>query len=245
MAPVGRWPRAIFYDSKTTLFDWAWSWRKAAEEIVAKYGGTSDVDAFFEDWIVLFEGFQRRAAFSRYADLTEHISRGLEYAYRLHGIRGVPADDVKIYSDLQDQVQPFPDVEEAFERQRALGVKVIIFSDVETRFIQGYVNKLKRFKPDFVGSSEMARIHKPNPRVYQWVLREVGLQPRDVLYCAAPQFDIQGALASGIKAAWLRRPRGRLGRTNVTFEAGDVPADYEIEDLHQLNRIIEANLQPA
>ena len=47
---TGRWPRAIFYDSKTTFFDWAWSWREAAERIAAKYRAT-DVDALFEDWI--------------------------------------------------------------------------------------------------------------------------------------------------------------------------------------------------
>lgn len=94
MGVLGRWPRAVFYDSKTTLFDWAWRWRQAAEMIAAKYGGAIDVDAFYEDWIVMFEGFQRRAAFNRYADLTNHIRDGLAYAYRLHGIRGEPEKDV-------------------------------------------------------------------------------------------------------------------------------------------------------
>jgi 2-haloacid dehalogenase len=241
---TGRWPRAIFYDSKTTLFDWAWSWREAAERIAAKYGAT-DVDAFFEDWIVLFEGLHRRAAFGRYADLTTHVRDALAYAYRMHGIRGEPDADVQIYLELQDEVEPFPEVVGALQQQRALGVKIIIFSDVETRFIEQYVSKLKGFTPDFVGSTEQARVHKPNPRVYQWVLRQVGLEARDVIYCAAPQFDIQGALSSGIKAAWLRRAQGRLGRKNVTFEAGGVPADYEIEDLNQLTHILEANLRLA
>jgi len=244
MTAVGRWPRAVFYDSKTTLFDWAWSWRQAADQIAAKYGGGFDVDAFYEDWIVMFEGFQRRAAFNRYADLTNHIRDGLQYAYRLYGIPGEADKDVQIYVDLQSRVEPFPEVVDQLHRQRALGVKTFIFSDVETRFIEMYVSKLKGFTPDFVGSSEQARIHKPNPRVYRWVLAQVGLEARDVLYCAAPQFDIQGALGCGIKAAWLRRPRARLGRKNVTFEAGDVPADYEIEDLHQLTRILETNLRP-
>ena len=240
---LGRWPRAIFYDSKTTLFDWAWSWREASNQIAKKYGAV-DADAFFEDWVVLFEGFQRRAAFSRYADLTNHVRDGLAYAYRMHGIKGDPAADVKIYTDLQDRVEPFPEVVGALKAQQALGVKVVIFSDVETRFIEGYVSKMKGVTPDFVGSTEQARVHKPNPRVYRWVLRQINLEPRDVLYCAAPQFDIQGALSAGIPAAWLRRAQGRLGRKNVTFDAGDVPADFEIEDLDQLTRIVEANLRP-
>jgi 2-haloacid dehalogenase len=239
---IGRWPRAIFYDSKTTLFDWAWSWREAAERIAAKYG-VIDVDAFYEDWVVLFEGLHRRAAFNRYADLTNYVRDALAYTFRMHGVRGEPEQDVKFYLDLQDKVEPFPEVLDALQQQRALGVKIIIFSDVETRYIESYVSKLRGFTPDFVGSTEQARVHKPNPRVYQWVLKQVGLDARDVIYCAAPQFDIQGALASGITAAWLRRPQGKLGRKNVTFEPGGIAADYEIEDLNQLTRVLEANLR--
>ena len=241
MTTIGRWPRAIFYDSKTTLFDWAWSWREAAQALAAKYRA-ADADAFFEDWVVMFEGFQRRAAFNRYRDLTHHIRDGLAYAYRLHGIRGAPDKDVEVYLELQSRVQPFPEVASALRAQQGLGVKVLIVSDVETRYIEGYASKLAGFKPDFVGSSEQARIHKPNPRLYHWVLRCTGLEARDVLYCASPQFDVQGALACGIKAAWLRRPQGRLGRKNATFEPGDVPADYEIENLDQLTAICKANL---
>lgn len=242
---TGRWPRAIFYDSKTTLFDWAWSWRTAAEQIVAKYGNTADVDAFYEDWVVLFEGVHRRAAFSRYADLTQHVRDALAFAERLHGIRGNPVEDVKLYLDLQAQVQPFPEVVDAFKEQRALGVKIIVFSDVETEYIEGYVSKLGGFHPDFVGSTEQARVHKPNPRVYAWVLKQVGLNPQDVLYCAAPQFDIQGALACGIRTAWLRRQAGKLGRRNITFDVADAAPDYEVADLNELTRLVRANLQPA
>jgi 2-haloalkanoic acid dehalogenase type II len=241
MTMVGRWPRAVFYDSKTTLFDWAWSWREAAQAIAAKYGA-ADADAFYEDWVVMFEGFQRRAAFNRYRDLTHHIRDGLAYACRLHGIRGDPDRDVQVYLDLQRRVEPFAEVRDALREQQALGVKVLIVSDVETRYIEGYAAKLAGFKPDFLGSSEQAGIHKPNPRLYHWVLRRTGLEARDVLYCASPQFDVQGALACGIKAAWLRRSGARLGRKNATFEAGDVPADYEIENLDQLTAICRANL---
>lgn len=240
MAMVGRWPKAIFYDSKTTLFDWAWSWRHASDDIAAKYAGVNAA-AFYEDWVVLFEGFQRRAAFNRYKDLTHHVVDGLRMAYRMHGIAGDPEKDVQIYLDLQARVEPFDDVLPAFQRQRALGVKIIVFSDVETKYIEGYVSKLNDFRPDFVGSTEQARVHKPNPRVYNWVLRQVGLEARDVLYCAAPQFDVQGALSAGIPAAWMRRTKGRLGLKNKTFEAGDVTPDFEVEDCHQVTRIIEVN----
>src|ERR1700730_10152006 len=42
MAVKGRWPRAVFYDSKTTLFDWGWSWATAAATLVRKDGSNVD-----------------------------------------------------------------------------------------------------------------------------------------------------------------------------------------------------------
>jgi hypothetical protein len=38
-------------------------------------------------------------------------------------------------------------------------------------------------------------------------------------------------------AAWLRRPEGRLSKE--THTAGDLPADFEVESLHEVTRILE------
>jgi FMN phosphatase YigB (HAD superfamily) len=65
---------------------------------------------------------------------------------------------------------------------------------------------------------------------------------RDVLYCAAPVFDVQGAMAMGMLAAWLRRPEGRLSKD--THAAGSIEADWEVESLHDVTRIIELNRGP-
>jgi FMN phosphatase YigB (HAD superfamily) len=103
-----------------------------------------------------------------------------------------------------------------------------------------YVSKFRTFKPDFVGSTEQPRIHKPNPLTYQWVLEQNGLKERDVLYCAAPAFDVQGAMSAGLIAVWLRRPvDGML--VNQAPSARGIPADYEIESLHDVTRILAAN----
>lgn len=241
MAIIGRWPRAVFYDSKTTLFNWAWSWREAASQIVAKHGAPVAPQDFLETWVRMFEGLHRRAAFFRYTQVTDLVRESLAYACKLHGFAGSP-DDVELYLKLQQQVELFPDTEEALAKQQALGVKIIIYSDVEAKYLRLYVSKFRQFKADFVATTEDAGVAKPNPRTYWWVLRKTGLEPRDVLYCAAPMFDIQGAMSTGMIAAWLRRPEGRLSRE--THSAGDLPADYEIESLHELTRILEVNRRP-
>ena len=232
----GRWPRAIFYDSKGTLFDWPWTWKQAAQKIVDKYHAPVTGDAFLESWAKFFEGYHRRAAAYRYTPVSELIRQAMVTAFKMHDIKGSP-DDVNLMLDVQDQVQLFPETEAALQEQQDLGVKVWIYSDVERKYLDMYVSKFKKFKADFVGTTDEAGFHKPHPRTYYWVLRQTGLDVRDVLYCAGPTFDCQGAMAVNMVTAQIRRS----GMTRDTFLPGDTPADYEIDDLHGITEIIKRN----
>ena len=236
MAITGRWPRAIFYDSKTTLFNWAGSWRGAAAQLLKQHGAQVSEPEFVETWVRTFEGLHRRAAFFRYTQVTDLVREALATAYQMYGITG-GANDVEAFLDLQSKVELFPDTEAALTNQQQLGVKVFIYSDVETKYLDMYVAKFKAFKADFVGTTEQAGVAKPNPRTCQWVLRKTGFEPREVLYCAAPMFDIQGAMSAGMIAAWLRRPDGRLSKE--THTAGDLAADFEVESLHDVTQLVE------
>jgi FMN phosphatase YigB (HAD superfamily) len=141
--------------------------------------------------------------------------------------------------DVQDQVQLFPETEAALQEQQDMGVKVLIYSDVERKYLDMYVSKFKTFKPDFVGTTDEAGFHKPHPKTYFWVLRRTELDVRDVLYCAGPTFDCQGAMAVNMITAQIRRSGDSLARE--TFVPGDTPTDYEIDDLHGITEIIKRN----
>jgi FMN phosphatase YigB (HAD superfamily) len=155
---------------------------------------------------------------------------------KMHDINGSP-DDVKLMLDLQDQVRLFPETEAALQEQQDLGVKVIIYSDVEAKYLAMYVSKFRKFKADFVGTTDQAGFHKPHPKTYYWVLGKMGLDIRDVLYCAGPTFDCMGAMAVNMITAQIRRS----GMSRETFLPGDVPADYEIDDLHGITEIVKRN----
>ena len=155
---------------------------------------------------------------------------------KMHDIAGSP-DDVKLMLKLQDKVQLFPETEKALTEQQKLGVKVIIYSDVEKKYLDMYVSKFKKFKADFVGTTDQAGFHKPHPKTYYWVLNKMRLDTRDVLYCAGPTFDCMGAMAVNMITAQIRRS----GMSRETFLPGDVPADFEIDDLHGVTEIIKRN----
>ncbi len=243
MAIKGSWPRAIFYDSKTTLFDWGWSWATAAKTIVERYGSTVDPQQFAANWVRLFEGHHRRTAFAGYRPVTEIITEALLDTFHILDVPGT-AEDVSAYTDLQKDVGLFAETEPALQEQQDLGVKIWTYSDVERKYLDMYVSKFERFTPDFVGSTEQARFHKPNPRTYAWVLHENDLQPRDVLFCAAPSFDVQGAMSFGMLAARLQRPTAKQSDGVLANEADGsrgIRPDYVIESLHDITTIIRAN----
>src|SRR5262245_3084104 len=122
----GRWPRAVFYDSKGTLFDWPWTWKTAAEKIVKKYSAAVTAQQSSETWATVFERQHRRAAAVRYTRESELIQQALLTTVNVHDIEGSP-QDVNLMLELQNQVQLFLETEAALQEQQDLGVKVLIY----------------------------------------------------------------------------------------------------------------------
>ncbi len=229
MKQADGWPKAIFYDSKNTLFDWSGEGVEASSNIVKHYESDVDGEAFKALWHRLLISENHRTAFSEYREFTEALKESLDYTLKYFNIPGSP-EDVKFMLDLWDRVKTFPDTVPALKKQQEM-TKVLIFSNVETSYLDMMVDKMEGFKPDFVGTMEQARTCKPSPRAYYWVLEKNQLKIEDVLYCARPQWDVQGALALGMKSVWLNR---------VQEELDGVKPDYEVTDLHGVTEIVES-----
>jgi 2-haloalkanoic acid dehalogenase type II len=221
-------PKAVFYDSKNTLFDWSQFWVRASEAIIAHYGGSQDGSSFKALWHRLLISENHRTAFSTYREFTVALEESLEYAMKVMDIPGERAD-VCFMLDLWDEVPPFADTVPALAAQQKLA-RILIFSNVETRYLEMMAGKMDGFTPNFMGSMEQARCCKPSPRAYEWVLEKNGLTPDEVIYCAGPQWDVQGAKALGMRAVWLNRSGEALE---------GVAPDWEIKDLHGVTQILE------
>ena len=236
METKNKWPKAIFYDSKSTLFDWYPVWVKASSNILKRYENNIDDEEFMQTWMDIGTGTHHKAAFAAYRKFTDILKQGLADTFRYYGIPGNPDEDIHRLVELWDEVQPFPDTLPALTRQQEM-TKIIIFSNVETEYLDMMVKKLHGFKPDFVGDMDQAGAHKPSPRAYYWVLKQNNLEVEDVLYCARPQWDVQGAMALGMKAIWLNRLQWRA---QVPEKLQGVKPDYEVRDLHGVTKILES-----
>ena len=59
---------------------------------------------------------------------------------------------------------------------------------------------------DALVTSEMARAYKPDPRVFQRTLSDIGVSPAEALYVGDTLLDdVHGAKLAGMQAAWLNR----------------------------------------
>lgn len=197
------YPKAIFYDSKTTIFDWMDQWQEAVDRIIGKYDADVSTAEFRERWAAGMGGYFHRAAFSEYRDLDPCIRDGLIDTFNAFDIDGDP-DDMQFFTDLYDDVYPFEEADEALAKQQEY-TEVWTFSNVESRYLDMMVDKLS-VEPDFVGTMEDAGYIKPNPYAYRWVLEQNDMTADEVLYCAAPIFDVNGSMAFGMQCAYLNRP---------------------------------------
>ena len=223
-----KWPKAVFYDSKKTLWDWSGKWIESCEQLLKKYDSSIDPKEFKEVWNFYHTDFNHKGAFGANNSFQWNQQRALMHAFKYFNMIGDP-EDVKFMESSWKDVPCFPEVEEELIKQQQM-CKVFIFSNIETHYLNLLCNSFKTFKPDFVGDMQKANTSKPNPRAYYWVLEQVGMTVDDVIYCACPQWDLQGALAIGMKTIWLDRDNEPL--------TGAQP-DHIVTDLCGVTKTIE------
>jgi len=91
-------------------------------------------------------------------------------------------------------------------------------------------NKLNEFISQIMVSEEVGE-HKPNPLIFNELLKRICMNPCDVIMVGdSLKNDIQGAKNAGIKSVWYN-PENNKNET-------DILPDYEINDLLQLKGIL-------
>jgi len=86
---------------------------------------------------------------------------------------------------------------------------------------------------DLVLSAELARHYKPDREVYLTAVSLLGLEPREVMMCAAHRGDLHAAAECGLRTAFIHRP-DEFGEVRKADEARPGEFDVVARDISDL-----------
>jgi putative hydrolase of the HAD superfamily len=96
---------------------------------------------------------------------------------------------------------------------------------------------------DVVVISGEVGVQKPDPRIFEMAVRQVKLQPREVVYIGDTSGDVHGALDAGLCPILIRREGSateqEVGDFKVNQQAGDNVAIEGVETIAKLGDLVE------
>jgi 2-haloacid dehalogenase len=127
----------------------------------------------------------------------------------------------------------YPEVPGALSELKTREFTIAILSNGTPTMLEAAVknSQLEAMIPQ-IFSVETAGVFKPDPRVYQIAVNELGVKPEEIVFQSSNAWDAAGAAAFGFKVAWVNRfgqsPERLPGKPQV-----------EIKDLSELPILLE------
>ncbi|MGO2291566.1 MAG: haloacid dehalogenase type II [Pseudoalteromonas sp.] len=121
-----------------------------------------------------------------------------------------------------------PDVKSSLQILKDRGYKLVSLTNSSNKGVKAQFENagLTEFF-DARYSIEDIKIYKPDLRAYEWALEKLDVKPEEALLVAAHGWDIAGAKAAGLNAAFIARPGKAL------YPLAQKP-DFNVKDLTEL-----------
>ena len=150
----------------------------------------------------------RLTAMERYEPFDQVTARALDYALAAAGRELDPTQKAALLARYDD-LEPFADVGPGLGRLREANYPMVVFSNGSPRMLDAIMDRagLRRFFDGFVSVDEV-KTYKPSPRVYRLVADRLGRPIEEVRLISSNPFDVLGAAAAGMQAAWVDRAGG-------------------------------------
>jgi 2-haloacid dehalogenase len=126
------------------------------------------------------------------------------------------------------RLAPFADADAGLERMAGESHRLAVLSNGTPAMLDAALRSAgleSRFEA--VISADEVRAYKPAPRVYRHAAERLGLPVEAVMMVSANPFDIIGARAAGMTAAWVRR-------SAAVFDPLDHRPSFEVGSLVEL-----------
>jgi len=147
----------------------------------------------------------RRGLMQHYEDFAACTRQALDYTCA-HYRTSLSAPQKLALLERYRTLPPFADAAPGLERLRDQGYRLFAFSNGTSETVRGLLAAaaLADYFIDIVSVDDL-RSYKPNPAVYCHFLRRSGASGGEAWLISSNPFDVIGALAAGMRAAWIRR----------------------------------------
>lgn len=218
--PPATKPKVILFDVNETLLDMTPVKKKVNSILDSKEG--------FRIWFgMLLQYSLVDNCTARYHDFTQIAGAAL-YMAAIALEATVEEDDKKDVSAVMKELAPYPDVEEGLQLLKEAGYRLATLtnSTQQTQTAQLQAAEPGQYFEEML-SVDAVHKYKPASESYRYATETLGVAPQDVLLVAAHGWDIAGAMAAGLQAAFIRRKGQSL------YPLAPVPA-FETENLTDL-----------
>ncbi|HWA12795.1 MAG TPA: haloacid dehalogenase type II [Burkholderiales bacterium] len=179
----------------------------------------------------------RRALMRRYADFSVCIAQAFDYTARVHGL-DVPSADRERLLGLYRALPAFPDVVPGLAALSGLPLRLMAFSNGRRDDVDALLSHAGiRDRFERVVSLLDIRTFKPDPAAYEHFRQAAG--GGEAWLVSSNPFDVIGALAAGLKAAWVRRA------ASAVFDPWDVAPTATIGSLGELAGLFRGSTATA
>jgi 2-haloacid dehalogenase len=171
----------------------------------------------------------RRALMKKYQDFNRCTDQALRFVCAQLGT-AIPEETLTSLMNQYLKLPVYPDVPAALKSLAARGFQMVAFSngtESEVRGLLEHAGVLTRFSG--IVSVDILRTFKPDPAVYEFLVTQAGVPKEKVWVVSSNPFDVIGARACGLRAAWVQRDLKRA------FDPWEFQPDVVVHGLGELN----------
>lgn len=181
----------------------------------------------------------RRGLMRQYVSFDLCTAQALRYVVQSLAADVSEADQARLLAQYRE-LPPFPDALPGITRLKAAGHTVVAFSngvEATVRALLDYAGILPAL--DGVISVDDMRTFKPDPDVYVHLTRRVNQPVAETWLVSGNPFDVIGAKAVGLRAAWVRR------NPDTAFDPWGIEPDCVVTNCDEFANWMAANADPS
>lgn len=170
----------------------------------------------------------RRALMRRYEDFGVCTRQALVHTADVLGVDLAGKEQEQLIEEYQN-LKPFPDVIPGIEALNSKGHTLVAFSngvEATARTLLGRAGVLEHLHD--VISVDDVKSFKPDLEVYRYLVRRLGTELSETWLVSSNPFDVIGAKAAGLSAAWIQR------KPDARFDPWGIEPDLVAPDLETL-----------